>query len=166
MLQNDRAVVRTITPTDIWETANAHPNMRRSDLFVWMSDHRTDFAQLLSDPTVTWAALAHAFNTRGIRVNGDGLVTAGTARKTWYRVRKAHGDPVAAPPIRAERAKILARRASRRPVSQALSQQIDGPTSGITKIEPSQSAPAAISDPGAQTNPVLERLRETMKKAL
>jgi hypothetical protein len=158
-----------ITPSEIRETTSRYPDVRRSDLFVWMSENRAEFADLLADPTVTWSALAHAFNAKGIRVNGDGAVTAGTARKTWYRVRKAHGDPVGAPPSRAEWAKVVARRSPRRVQSSVADpgQQSDEAAPGVRQIQPSsRSVTGPHQSPDQHTNPVLERLRETMKKAL
>jgi hypothetical protein len=170
MMLKAQSSAGAVTPSEIRETAHHFPDMRRSELFVWMSENRAAFVELIADPSVTWSALAHAFNEKGITTNGEGVVTAGTARKTWYRVRKAHNDPVGDPPSRAERAKVVARRSPRglQSIASGPKQQVDEVAPGVRQIGqfPNPAVTERISPPDPNTNPVLERLRETMKKAL
>ena len=79
MIQNEVRAARTVTPGQIGQTAQSKPDVRRSPLFVWMSENQTEFERLVADGH-TWQALAESFTEHGILAKGGLRVTARTAR--------------------------------------------------------------------------------------
>jgi hypothetical protein len=150
------------------------PDDRRSDLYVWMSRHRAAFAAVLAKDGSTWSAVTRVLSDLGIRPNGAGEVKAETVRKTWYRVRRDHGEPIGDPVAKAEVWKITKRRKPRRPPAR-VREPPPGPgevVAGVRLIEPPTPTltvpavaeavvpPQAEDEPTTQVETALQRLRD------
>ena len=63
---------------------------QRSPLFWWLLDHHDELRQAEAESGlgIPWKKLCSEFASMGITASGGKLVTAGTARITWQRVRK------------------------------------------------------------------------------
>jgi hypothetical protein len=144
-----------ITASDLDEAAASYPDDRRSDLFVWMSLNRVDFAERVLRRERTWAAWARAFEGKGLLSNSNGTVTGQTVRRTWYAVRKTFGLPIGDAPVRAELAKIQARR---KPRTRAVPSTAPEPRSGEVAfgVRLSSQTPIVTAPPEPAVRPAVE----------
>lgn len=146
-----------VTLDHVARSAIDHAQDQRSDLFVWLSQNRKEFAARRHEHT--WAAWAQAFEERGIRTNAAGPVNARTVKLTWWKVRRLHGGPLGEPVLSAEKAKVRKRRSPRR-VTVRAPEPPPGPGEVAAGVRLTEQPPAPVA---ADNDPIASIMAELRK---